>query len=216
MGGLSCAAVLSRLGRKVLVLDQHNDVAGGGTHQFDLEGFRFDSGLHYTVPWSVPIFALTCGKKESAVCQFDLMGDTNKTVDKIHLHTISENPHHEIATPFEMKIHELHRDKLYNDFPDDRGALDRFMALSDRAMLFVKIFIAMRLFPQWIQNILWKLVPSSILDVVSQTAEDILPRLTSNKRLISLLSGMWIDTGHDSVHSQPPPPQPPPPPGYPV
>ena len=35
---------------------------GGGTHQFDLNGYRFDSGLHYTVPWSVPIFALTCLK----------------------------------------------------------------------------------------------------------------------------------------------------------
>ena len=51
MGGLSCACVLSRLGYKTLVLEQHNDVSGGGTHSFDLKGYRFDSGLHYTVPW---------------------------------------------------------------------------------------------------------------------------------------------------------------------
>ena len=36
MGALSCGAVLSRLGRRVLVLEQHPDVAGGGTHQFDI------------------------------------------------------------------------------------------------------------------------------------------------------------------------------------
>ena len=59
MSGLSCAAVLSRLGNKVLVLEQHPDTCGGGTHMFELKGYHFDSGLHYTVPWSVPIFALT-------------------------------------------------------------------------------------------------------------------------------------------------------------
>ena len=51
MSGLSCAAILARLGKKVLVLEQHPDTAGGGTHGFDLKGYRFDSGLHYTVPW---------------------------------------------------------------------------------------------------------------------------------------------------------------------
>mmetsp|Transcript_42541 Transcript_42541/g.133307 ORF Transcript_42541/g.133307 Transcript_42541/m.133307 type:complete len:148 (-) Transcript_42541:1984-2427(-) len=43
MGGLSCAAMLARLGRKVVVLEQH-DIAGGGTHTFELKGFKFDSG----------------------------------------------------------------------------------------------------------------------------------------------------------------------------
>jgi all-trans-retinol 13,14-reductase len=194
MGGLSCAAVLARLGKKVLVLEQHNDVAGGGTHQFDLQGYRFDSGLHYTVPWSVPIFALTCGKKESDVCQFDLMGDSFSTVDKIHLHN-SLSPSSTVVPPFNMKLHEQHMTDLYAAFPEERKGLDQFMALSDKAMLFVKIFLGMRLFPKWMQNMLWKLVPSSILNVVACTAEEILPTLTSNKRLMSLLSSMWIDTG---------------------
>merc|ERR1711871_1116293 len=64
MSGLSCGCILSRLGNKVLVLDQHEDVAGGGTHTFDLKGYPFDSGLHYTVPWSEPLLALTTGKQK--------------------------------------------------------------------------------------------------------------------------------------------------------
>jgi all-trans-retinol 13,14-reductase len=46
MGGLACAAMLSRQGQRVLVLEQH-DVAGGSTHTFVDRGFEFDTGLHY-------------------------------------------------------------------------------------------------------------------------------------------------------------------------
>lgn len=46
MGGLACAAMLSRQGQRVLVLEQH-DVAGGSTHTFTDRGYEFDTGLHY-------------------------------------------------------------------------------------------------------------------------------------------------------------------------
>ena len=38
--------MLSRLGYKVLVLEQH-DRAGGCMHVFDDKGFEFDTGVHY-------------------------------------------------------------------------------------------------------------------------------------------------------------------------
>ena len=85
MGGLTTAAILSRLGRKVVVLEQHHDVAGGGTHMFDLKGYVFDSGLHYTVPWSGPLFALTCLKKPKDCIPFDLMLEEDGTIDKVYL-----------------------------------------------------------------------------------------------------------------------------------
>ena len=113
MGGLSCAAVLARLGYRTLVLEQHHDVSGGGTHSFDLKGYRFDSGLHYTVPWSVPVFALTCGKKPKNVCQFEIMGEDDGTVDKIYL----VKPNEKKVEPFNMKYKEKHIDELYKKFP---------------------------------------------------------------------------------------------------
>jgi all-trans-retinol 13,14-reductase len=196
MGGLSCAAILARLNRKVLVLEQHNDVAGGGTHQFDLGGYRFDSGLHYTVPWSVPIFALTCLKGVDEVCQFELMGDKDDVVDKIYLTQPDSTAGTAAVEPFGMKLREQHMAKLYADFPGEHKALDEFMVISDKAMLFVKYFLAGRLLPPWLQKLYWKyIVPSSLVEVAGCTAKEILPRLTSNKRLIALLSSMWIDTG---------------------
>lgn len=46
LSGLYLAALLSKLGRRVVVLEQHY-VAGGCTHTFKDKGFEFDTGVHY-------------------------------------------------------------------------------------------------------------------------------------------------------------------------
>lgn len=44
IGGLTTAALLSRAGKKVLVLEQH-DQCGGCCHSFTEKGFEFDTGI---------------------------------------------------------------------------------------------------------------------------------------------------------------------------
>ena len=46
IGGLTVANILSRTGKRVLVLEQH-DQAGGCCHTFIDKGFEFDVGIHY-------------------------------------------------------------------------------------------------------------------------------------------------------------------------
>jgi all-trans-retinol 13,14-reductase len=46
ISGLTTAALLSKIGHRVLVLEQH-DRAGGATHSFTEKGFEFDTGIHY-------------------------------------------------------------------------------------------------------------------------------------------------------------------------
>lgn len=45
-GGLAAAVALAQAGQNVLVCEQH-DVPGGWTHSFSLEGYRFNTGVHY-------------------------------------------------------------------------------------------------------------------------------------------------------------------------
>ncbi len=46
IGGLANAALLSRLGRRVCVLEQHY-TAGGFTHTYERNGYEWDVGVHY-------------------------------------------------------------------------------------------------------------------------------------------------------------------------
>jgi all-trans-retinol 13,14-reductase len=196
MGGLSCAAVLARLGKKVLVLEQHHDVAGGGTHMFDMKGFTFDSGLHYTVPWSQPLFALTCLKKPKDCIPFDLMTEKDGTIERVFLvdpeqTKLVENS----AEPFRVKYKEPHLEEIYRMFPDEKEGIDKYIEASNNSMHFVKVFLLSKLFPKWLQDLYWAFIPSKLLEPVVTTAKDLLPRFIKSKKLISLLSSMWIDTG---------------------
>jgi len=70
------------------------------------------------------------------------------------------------------------------------------MKISNDAMVFVKIFIALRLLPRYVQDFCWKyLVPQRIIRSASLTAKELLPQLTKDKYLISLLCSLYIDTG---------------------
>ena len=56
IGGLTTAALLSKLGKRVCVLEQHY-TAGGYTHSYEREGYEWDVGVHYIgevhKPWSM-------------------------------------------------------------------------------------------------------------------------------------------------------------------
>jgi hypothetical protein len=72
--------------------------------------------LHYTVPWSTPLFELTCNTKK--VPQFTFMGDETGCFDKIVLGN---------DVPFEIKHGEAHWKSLEALFPDEQQALAEYL-----------------------------------------------------------------------------------------
>ena len=89
-------------------------------------GYRFDSGLHYTVPWSTPVFALTCLLQPADVTPFTLMGEEDGTVDNIYLHLnntsssslpLSEKNNCVSDLHFKMLLHEKYLPGIRYDIP---------------------------------------------------------------------------------------------------
>ncbi len=186
MSGLTCAAVLSRMGQTVLVLEQHY-VAGGGSHMFELKGgLRFDSGLHYSVPYSGLLMWLAVGGREMPL-RFERMGEPDGTFDRIAL---GDDP------PFAIKHGEGHLPDLYARFPDHREEIDRYLEVSERILKRFPFFVMSKALPKWLQKPWHRYVLGETWRrYAGRTVQEVLQEITDEPRLAGLLAGPWMDTG---------------------
>ena len=186
MSGLTCAAVLSRMGQTVLVLEQHY-VAGGGSHMFELKGgLRFDSGLHYLVPYSGLLMWLATGGPELPL-RFERMGEPDGTFDRIAL---GDDP------PFAIKHDEAHLPDLYARFPEHGEDIDRYLEVSEKILKRFPFFVLSKALPRWLQKPWHRYVLGETWRrYAGGTVQEVLQELTDEPRLAGLLAGPWMDTG---------------------
>ncbi len=186
MSGLTCAAVLSRMGQRVLVLEQHY-VAGGGTHMFQLAGgHKFDSGLHYLVPYSGHLLWLAAGGKEMPV-RFERMGEPDGTFDRI---VLGDDP------PFAIKHDEAHLPDLFALFPERRSEIEEYLRVSESVLKRFPLFIVSKLLPAWLRRPWHRLVLGKAWErYAGRTLKEVLQEITDEPKLAALLAGQWMDTG---------------------
>jgi phytoene dehydrogenase-like protein len=186
MSGLTCAAVLSRMGQRVLVLEQHY-VAGGGSHMFELKGgLKFDSGLHYVVPYSGHLMWIATGGSEMPL-RFESIGEPDGTFDRIALGD---------APPFAIKHHEAHLPELIALFPDRREEIEEYLRVSDGVLKRFPLFLLSRAFPAWLKRLWHRFVLGETWRrYAGRTIQEVLEEITDEPRLAGLLAGQWMDTG---------------------
>ena len=125
LGGLSCAGLLAKNGKKVLVLEKHNKV-GGYAHQFkrkagrDVE-YRFDVALHVT------------GAMDEGASSRRILEEIGAW-DRIEVRRLDEMyrssfPDFEITVPAD---HELFRQKLIKQFPEEEDGINSLFATADK------------------------------------------------------------------------------------
>jgi phytoene dehydrogenase-like protein len=192
MSGLTSAAILSRMGKSVLVLEKHPTAAGGATHTFEEGKDKFDSGLHYTVRWSPLLLQLAVGKERAV--PFDRLGvdDGDGTFERVVLGD---------EEPFEIKHGETHLDALRaklgeHDSEADVRGLEEYLRVSTRLNDQVAAYMFSKLLPAWLQRWFWRLFLRDFAAWAKLTTEQALKKLVpNNARLRAHLCSLWIDTG---------------------
>ncbi|XP_062382908.1 inactive all-trans-retinol 13,14-reductase-like [Sardina pilchardus] len=148
LGGLSAAALLAKQGKKVLLLEQH-DQAGGCCHTFTEKGFEFDVGLHYLGQLhengmlKVAFDQLTEGQLEFVPLP--------QHFDTIHIGLGEERREYSLYTgKTEMEAH------LKKQFPDDTEAVEEFFRLMKNCARKTHLLPCLKLVPRWLALLLLK------------------------------------------------------------
>ncbi|XP_067333503.1 inactive all-trans-retinol 13,14-reductase-like isoform X2 [Channa argus] len=182
IGGLTAAALLSKAGKRVVVLEQH-DQAGGCTHTFQNKGFEFDVGIHYLGQLHEnSLLKVTLDQITEGQLQFAQLEQ--------HFDTLILGQHDE------RRQYHIHAGKtemgasLKRQFPEEEEAIDEFMRLMKLASRQMPLIAILKITPYWLVNFLARTGLlgriSSVFRLTTTNHSEIMSRLTQNKDLQAL------------------------------
>ncbi len=183
MGGLTTAALLSDLGWKVCVLEQHY-TAGGYTHSFERNGYDWDVGVHYIGD----VGAMTQTRR-----LFDFLSDgtlqwapMDPEYDRFF---VGDKVFNAVAGK------QAFRDNLLRQFPREQAAIDEYMRLLAQTGGALSAFGMGRALKPWQQTLARPYLNWKTPSVFFRTTYDVLRELTDDDELIAVLCGQWGDMG---------------------
>ncbi|CAG2206158.1 RETSAT [Mytilus edulis] len=188
IGGLSTAVLLAKAGKKVLVLEQH-DQAGGCCHTFIDKGYEFDTGIHYIGkmydghPDRVLTDQLTGGAIEYPLIE--------EIYDVVRLGDPAKSRAYNIISGRERLEKSL---KEY--FPKEETAIKKFMEFLIESRSSFTGYFAMKVLPKRVVKLLiatgiYKFMFRSYAKYHGTSLKTLLDDLTDNEELKAVLSYCW-------------------------
>lgn len=192
LGGLCAAVLLSKAGKKVCVLEQH-DRAGGCSHVFKEHGWEWDVGLHYVGRIGHPT------NKNRIIS--DVMTD-----GKLDWNKLDDNYDTTVIMGQEIKFYgnlERTKQSLYKSFPKEKAAIDKYFDLAIRALRESEDafdHIAMPSLPMYMRVLLkakrcFDRGSAKSAYWFKRTTQSVLDECTSDKKLQAALVYNWGDIG---------------------
>ena len=183
MGGLTTAALLSDLGWRVCVLEQHY-TAGGYTHSYERNGYEWDVGVHYIGD----VGAQTRTRK-----MFDYLsgGDLKWAPmdDEYDRFYVGDKVFNTRAGKQEF------RDNLVRQFPNEEDAIDRYMQLLKETGSAMSAVAMQRAMQPWQRAVMAPFLKWKEPEHLYRTTYDVLSELTDDSDLIATICGQWGDMG---------------------
>ncbi|MFT5033099.1 MAG: all-trans-retinol 13,14-reductase [Bacteroidia bacterium] len=184
IGGLVNAALLSLLGRRVCVLEQHY-TAGGYTHAYEREGYEWDVGVHYIGDVHKPSSTLRR--------IFDVVSDGHlqwAEMDAAYDRIILGDREYDLIAGRRNFIAEL-----VNHFPEEEAAIRQYVELIRQVSYQSTRFFAGQAMPRSLGRAYGKSRALLMAPHFFQTTREVLEKLTENQELIAVLTGQWGDYG---------------------
>ena len=184
MGSLTTAAILSKEGQKVLVLEKHY-TAGGFTHVFKRKGYEWDVGIHYIGDVQRPTSVVK--KVFDYITNAQLKwADMGAVYDKI---IIGKKTFDFVKGTTNFK------EKLYKYFPNDKEAIDNYVSLVFEATKASQNYYMEKAVPKLVSTLFGNKMRKPFLKFSDKTTYEVLSSITKNNELIKVLSGQYGDYG---------------------
>ncbi|HET8848911.1 MAG TPA: NAD(P)/FAD-dependent oxidoreductase, partial [Marinobacter sp.] len=184
IGGLTTAACLSKLGKKVAVFEQHY-TAGGFTHSYDRNGYEWDVGVHYIGDMGANH---TLGKQ-----LFDHITDGQLKWAPMDAHYdrifLGDQHIDLVAGPANFA------NALKAAFPGEGNAIDTYLGYLKAVSSAMPSVVIKKMLPERLAGPLGALVRRQAPAYLNKTTREVLESLTSNQTLIATLTGQWGDNG---------------------
>jgi len=180
MGGMTTAAMLSDIGKRVLVLEQHY-VPGGFTHMFKRPGYEWDVGVHAV--GEVTTRSMT-GRLLAALTRGRLQwASLGEVYDEFHYPDGMRIDYPDNPTQF--------RDNLLTAFPEQRQAIDSYLGIVRDVAGSMKNYYLARVAPQQLAPLLDRTVARRAQGYLEQNTAQVVASLTDDERLKTVLCAQW-------------------------
>ncbi|HHH30002.1 MAG TPA: NAD(P)/FAD-dependent oxidoreductase [Polyangiaceae bacterium] len=180
MGGMTTAAILAKLGKRVLVLEQHY-VPGGFTHMFKRPGFRWDVGVHAV----------------GEVTKHSLTGRILDSLTDGQLRWASLGPvYDEFHFPDGFRVDfpdspQEFRENLRAAFPKEHAAIDEYLHLVRAVAKSMKTYYLSRMAPSRVGRFSELVFARDAKRYLSQTTQQAVAELTADPRLQAIFTAQW-------------------------
>lgn len=192
MGGLSAASLLSKAGKKVLLLERHY-IIGGYTHYFQRKGYTWDVGLHYVGQVHIK------GTLLNRVFRYISNEKLEWTpLDDVYDRAVFGNTVYEFPRGRENLIAKL---KEYFPAEQDKTSIDAYFRLLNEVKNVGVGYYIEKALPPFMSRLFGSFLRRKILRYSDQTTLSVFQKLTNNEKLIGVLTAQYGDYGLQPAES---------------
>ena len=184
ISGLCSAALLGMEGKKVLVVEKHFKI-GGYTHTFKRQGYEWDVGIHY--------IGGVHRKEAFSRKLFDKITEGNlkwNKTDDNYDRIIFPDKSYDFIAPKSKFIESM---KSY--FPDEASNIDKYIEVITSINKSMLKYFAAKSLSGIKEFFMHNYLSKDFLKFSNKTTYQALSEITSNQKLIGVLTGQWGDYG---------------------